>query len=696
MTFKSIKSFCLILLLAATTTFQLTLAFASQDEPFTGPANWGGTGLMEIPTARIMKKNNYRIGISEAFPYRYFYTVISPQRSIELGGRFTEIRGVPGFDIGSPYGSYKDKAVDAKFQFYKESKYLPAMAIGIMDPHGTRLYASQYLVFSKQIYPFDFTLGLGNGRFGKRPLPSLSEEAGNPTVKLEMFQQPKTWLKDSNFFWGIQLAFDDKPYALMLEYNPIKYHKQTNDPALRKYFQKPVASKFNYGVRYNFGDWVHTAVTYQRGDTIGFNISFPFEIGRPLIPHFDPPYREDESLKAYPTAHRVAVALSLSGFANIGSIQDANTLIIDLENQKYFYIHRAIEKIALLIAPLLSDDITHVKIILKEQDIALVTVSVDADFIRLFAQDQITLRQLLALSSLDTGYSRIPSGKKIPPAKFEPGLKPQWQLFLNDPTGFFKGKLGVSTWVTRRVWQGGEFVGGIGIYPLTNISTSNAPLSIPVRSDIVQYLSKKFIFERFMLTHTERIPETSIFGRLTAGILEMQYAGAIAEVAKPFFDGQFLAGLSTSVAKKRDPDNPLAFKKNDVKNHYSTAFINTRFNHIDSGTSVDIKYGRFLAGDVGAKIMLSQYIKGATISVWYSMTDTSVFTDGSNRNYHDKGILFSIPIRYLLPSDSRQVFWYGLSAWTRDVAQDIDYFSNLFDFIGRSPKKFIKKDLPER
>ncbi len=73
------------------------------------------------------------------------------------------------------YGNFKDKAIDLKYQFLSEGKYMPALAIGIMDPHGTRVYPSQYIVASKQIYPFDFTIGFGNGRFGKKPLTSSSE-----------------------------------------------------------------------------------------------------------------------------------------------------------------------------------------------------------------------------------------------------------------------------------------------------------------------------------------------------------------------------------------------------------------------------------------------------------------------------------------------------------------------------------------
>ena len=124
----------------------------------------------------------------------------------------------------------KDKSFDVKFQFMKESKWWPAMALSIMDPHGTRIYPSQSLVASKQLYPFDFTVGFGNGRFGKTSLPSSGEG-----FKVELFSDPKSWLRDSQLFWGVQLALSEK-YALMLEYNPIRYTRQTSDPAREQIF----------------------------------------------------------------------------------------------------------------------------------------------------------------------------------------------------------------------------------------------------------------------------------------------------------------------------------------------------------------------------------------------------------------------------------------------------------------------------
>src|SRR4030067_2859682 len=165
------------------------LLLSASDEPFTYPSNWGGPGLMEIPTARGMQENTFRIGISQVKPYEYYYGAISPINMLEIDGRITELLGIEVKNQKfSGYGNYKDKAIDFKYQIIPESRYLPAIALGIMDPHGTRLYSSQYIVASKQIYPFDFTLGIGNGRFGKNPLPSTGDG-----IAVEMFSDNGSW-----------------------------------------------------------------------------------------------------------------------------------------------------------------------------------------------------------------------------------------------------------------------------------------------------------------------------------------------------------------------------------------------------------------------------------------------------------------------------------------------------------------------
>lgn len=123
-------------------------------------------------------------------------------------------------------------------------------------------------------------------------------------------------------------------------------------------------------------------------------------------------------------------------------------------------------------------------------------------------------------------------------------------------------------------------------------------------------------------------------------------------------------------------------------------FLNTRLNIPEKELSFDLKTGRFLAGDKGTKLTITKFIKsGISISAWYSWTDTrSVFKDPYNIGYHDKGISITIPLRLFTGSDSKTIYNYSISPWTRDVAQDIIHHNDLFDFFGRNLKRFIDKD----
>jgi len=666
-------------------SLHFTPAFAS-DEPFTYPSNWGGTGLMEIPTARLIKENTYRIGISQIEPYRIFYGAISPIKGLEIDGRITEILGTETTNPGwQNYGNYKDKSIDFKYQLIPEGKYMPAIALGIMDPHGTRIYSSQYVALSKQIYPFDFTIGFGNGRFGKTPLPSQGEG-----IKIEMISSPGEWLDDSQPFWGLQFAPSEK-YALMLEYSPIRYHKQTNDPAQSKYFQEEVQLNYNFGFRWKPVKWAEIDLSYQRGDEIGVNFSMPFEFGKPLIPIYDRPYREKPADKLNPLTERIITALYNSGFSDIGVLIEGDVLWIEAQNNKYYFNTRAMGVIFRIVADMAPPQIRNINIVFKENGVPMLEFTTLKSDLTDMYEEKMSLNEFYHLSVFKTDVARRPDIRLMHTQLLSYGIKPSLQTFLNDPSGFFRYRLGALGWMGYHPWKGASFVAGLEGYPLNNVSSANEPLSNAVRSDGVLYKKESVALGRLMYDQIYKT-ENELYGRFAAGLLEVQYAGVDAEIGKPFFNGRFMLGLSGSAVKKREPNNPVQLKDTDVKDIYSTAFINTRLNIPEYDISVDLKTGRFLAGDKGTKITISKFINGVTLSVWYSITDTSGFNDGYNRGYHDKGIAVSIPLRLFKGTDSRTAYYYALSPWTRDVAQDIDHYNTLFDFIGRNTKIFLDKD----
>jgi hypothetical protein len=658
----------------------------SFDQPFNTPSNIGTTGLMEIPSARTIKENSYTLGISQIEPYRYYYVVFSPLKNLEITGRITEILNVPASNRDPKwkgYGNYKDKAFDLKYKLISESKFLPAIAIGIMDPHGTRLYSSQYIVASKQIYPFNFTLGFGNGRFGEKQLDEKGEG-----FRIEMIQSPIDWLKDSKFFGGIQFAPNEK-FALMIEYSPIEYHKQKRDPAQKKYFKTPVPSHFNYGIRFKPFDWMDIDITYQRGQKIGANLSFNFEIGRPLIPIID---REVKLIDNYlPLEEQISKSLELIGFSDIAVYIIEEKLNIELQNDKYFYLPKALEMVFKVINQINNRDFEDIDIIIKSNGIVLIKLSTRVDIIKEYFNSEITKNELYLLMDIETDvykkYKKVEAFKK----RLKYGLKPSFQTFLNDPSGFFKYRLGLTLWTSFHLWDGNSFVTAIEGYPINTVSTVNEPLSIPVRTDLPFYMKEKVSLGRLMVDQINKFP-FEIYTRFSLGLLEIQYAGLDFEVAKPFFDGRLFLGINSCIAKKRVIGSPFRLDNKSAKDYYFTGFFNMRLNIPERELSIDLKTGRFLAGDFGTRITVSKFINGVVVSGWYSFTDTSIFRDKLNSGYHDKGISISIPIRLFEGTDSKTSYFYSLSPWTRDVAQDISHYNNLFDFIGRNQKIYLDKD----
>jgi opacity protein-like surface antigen len=660
------------------------------DEPFTYPAGWGGTGLMEIPTARVMRKDSWRAGFSQVDPIRTYYGTLSPLTGLEIGGRVTEyLHTRSDYEYGEweGYGNQKDKAIDLKYQFLKERKYLPALAVGIMDPHGTRLQAAQYLVASKQIYPFDFTIGYGNGRYGKNPLPSSGED-----FEIELFSEPDDWLDDAQAFYGIQFAPSDK-FALMVEYSPIKIERLYRfDPDTHTKNK----SKYNFGLRLKPIRWAQIDLSYQRGGEVGVNCSLAFDIGKPLIPIADIPYREKPDLQSSPFAVRLAAILSEEGFSDISVVQEDDAVWIEAQNDRYYYNTKAVAVVIRGLAATAPETVHTVNITLKENGIPLLKFTTTRTDLLEWYAERLSSSQYLGISRYETDVHKLRGLSGGDAWPFTYNIEPALQTFLNDPSGYFKYRLGARGWVAYHPWTGGAMVVGLEAYPLNNISTVNEPLSIPVRSDIAQYEKSRLALGRLMFDQIYKASH-EVHARLAAGWLEIEYAGLDAEIAKPFLDGRLLLGVSGSLVKKREPDTVLAVTHDDdgIKRLYRTAFLDTRLNFPETGFVIDVKSGRFLAGDIGARITVSKNIQGVVVSAWYGMTDTAKFDDEYNRGYRDKGIAVMIPLRLFKGQDSKTSYHYALAPWTRDVAQDIHHRRTLFNFIGNNTQLDFRSQADE-
>ena len=116
---------------------------------------------------------------------------------------------------------------------WKESAYLPEVALGFRDIGGTGLFSSEYLVASKRHGDLDFSLGIGWGYMGS------SGNIGNPfnalSSRFKTRVSETTW-GGANFgrlfrgpaalFGGVQWRTPWDPLTLKLEYEGNDYKNE--------------------------------------------------------------------------------------------------------------------------------------------------------------------------------------------------------------------------------------------------------------------------------------------------------------------------------------------------------------------------------------------------------------------------------------------------------------------------------------
>ena len=502
-----------------------------------------------------------------------------------------------------------------------------------------------------------------------------------------MFTDPRKWARDALPFGGIQYA--PTPWlSLLAEYSPIRYERQTTDPAQPKYFPAAVRSPFNVGARVRPLKWLEIDASWQRGSEIGVSASVAFDIGRPLVPIRDEPYQEPVEASRAPLRDRIAFALADVGFSDIAVSEDGFTLRVDAQNDRYFFTPRAVQVLLATVAPFVPPNVEYVRVQLKENGIPVAEAAISAFALSGAGTAFFTTDRIRAAVGFRSANFDAPIRPTKYRRRFDYSLKPSVRNLSQRPLGLHQVPRRAGRFPRAYPWRGGTAVLGVEGYPVNNISTSNIALSIPIRSDTAEYKRETVTLGRLLFDQIVATRDPVYF-RAAAGMLETMFGGVDVEAALPLWNGRILAGASGSVVRKRAPDDPFRFRGNG---NYHTSLLQGRLNVPEIDAAIDVKWGRFLAGDRGVRVAVSKFVRGVTLSAWYSATDTDVFTDPFNRGYHDKGISVEIPIRLFTGHDSKTAYRYSLSPWTRDVAQDIDRYLPLFDRIGRNAGVLLDKD----
>jgi hypothetical protein len=663
-----------VLVMGATDVF-------SMDRPFNNPANWGGTGLMEIPNARILEDGVLRFGAAQALPYRWYTASMGVLPGLEISARLTEIKNIPAFGPGSEYGAYKDKALDIKYQLIPESKYLPAIAIGIHDFWGTRLFPSEYLVINRQYYPFDITLGIGSKRL-----------KGGLSVPL---------LDDYGFFGGIELALSER-FLFMAEYNPIDYE---NDKKSARGVPEGADSPVNVGLRANILPGIDMGISYQRGDTLGLMLHVQSLLGAQVLPQrADPPplvpvdRRPFEERDQKEIVKQVYDAVQEAGFSDIAVYTDGKDLIAEFENDRYLSNPKAVGRVLRILLFHSPEDTDYLVAVVKKHGMAILRVSVRADHMDKFLLGKISEHVFMdklmkveitsrAVESGEGDYIRFTEDNGF---QYDFSIKPDLDIYWNDPSGFMKYSAGVDPYVTAELWKGASAYARYAIPLYSNVYSpmgSVLPDDV-IKSDISKYMGKYRSFDRLLVNQVFRISDRT-FGRISMGYFDKMYAGVGGEALYFPGEGTMAFGIEGDWLRKRVPKK--TFELMDFSPY--SVLGNAYYYYSGLDMTFQVQFGRFLAGDVGWKFDISrQYDTGAVAGIFVTFTDTDGVEPYFNEGYNHKGIYLSLPMRMFLDHDSTRTLNYGISPWTRDVGLTVAHWQELFSLAkDLMPSRFKAK-----
>jgi hypothetical protein len=632
----------------------------------------GQSGLINMPDARVGVDGTLRFGFAYTNPYANVWSSVAFFPWLEVSGRYVTIDGVPGFQDPS-LGDYRDKVFDGKLLLLREAPYLPALAVGIQDFVGTKLFTGKYLALSKRWGTIDATVGWGEGRI-------------------------------DGMFGGVRYTPDQGRWGLLLEYDANDY---ANDFRANVSGADRRVGGAVYGLEYH-ADWWRVQIARQHADWAA-NLYLSIPLSEPeFVPKLyePPPYvaaherptqTEWREQPAYATA--LVRTLTEHGYDDVAWRLDDDRLSLALTHRRISHVGRAVGRavrIALAWAP---RDIERLKMVYTVQDQPIVTYEFsDIQMLDQFFRERAdwsTLEPTIDIRFASLGLAHhlrhavtIPNNtdtavpavaKRFYRSMSSHRLRDNavWfpfnlRVYFNDPGAPVRYDTFSMLGYRQSLAHGVDLIGAARLTLLEDVSDirheSNSVLP-HVRSDIGQYRrhGDPLRLDNLLLRRFSMLRER-LYTRLSVGYYEEMYAGAGAQFFYLPSSEHYSVDVAVDWLRQRSPGEAFGFR--DYRTITALASFHYRLPRY--GLTTTLRAGRFLARDEGVRLEAKRrFGSGTELGFWYTRTNgKDVTSPGSpERPYHDKGLFISIPLGAMLPSDTQERSNFSLANFTRDVGQ---------------------------
>ncbi len=653
----------------------------------------GATGLIDMPSGDVQDDATFSFSTSVVGPLTR--ATISFQITPRLSGsfRFQTWRDWNTlFPADEP--KFDDRSFDLRYQILTESRYVPALTIGLQDFTGQGYFASEYVAATKTFGDrIKVTAGLGWGRlgsyggigqpFGDRP-PVATVDRGKPNVD--------QWFRgEAAPFAGIEYKINDR-WTFKGEYSSDAYLLEDDE---RGIIERD--SPFNFGFEYQKGPNVRYGLYSLHGTEVGLVFHLILDpknratggvMGAAPVPVKLRPRRSadpdayDGGWVTQPDAGpllraNLAKRLAVDGIIIENLAYKADTVQIRIRNNRIDAGSQAIGRTARALSHIMPASVEVFEIVPVVNGIGASKITIrrsDLEALEYAADNATLLRNRVAITDAGPVPSYAVGDEDLYP-KFRWSLKPAFRI--SEP---LKGDVGLRLSAAYDIRPGLVLSGSVYKRLFGNVDRSNAPSAsvLPhVRSDGSRY--SKFgdpALETLTLAWYAR-PAADVYSRVTLGYLERMHAGISGEVLWKPVDSRLALGAELNYSKQRDTDGGLGFGEYDydvVTGHVSAYY------DFGNGFVGELDVGRYLAGDIGATVSLDRvFVNGWRVGAFATVTDATSTEFG--KGAFDKGIRFSIPMNWALGQQSKSTFGTTLRPAIGDGGARLDVHGRLYDSI---------------
>ena len=575
---------------------------------------------------------------------------------MEATARYTDVRTRLYSNVADFSGdqTLKDKGLDVKFRLWEESYYLPDISVGFRDFGGTGFFESEFVNASKAVGPFDFHLGLGWGHLG------YQNDITNPFCELRdsFCERPDGFsgrggkVDYQNFFKGPMAVFGGVEYQTPLEGLSFKAEFEGNNYQQDRAGVLEQDSRWNFGAVYRWNNF-DFSLNYQRGNTIGFGVSYKLNMHTVSQVKIDNPPREIQGIKPPENAAAVNRQKLYNDLRRHGGY-----VITDLEiddDQATFYglqtryrdRNEGVERVGRILASELPESIQQYHLVEQSNNVPMVDTVIDAAKFREHATYSVPE------SNVEETYRRVsPTQQQVD--AYEPhratgaffSTKFFWTQTFGNPEDFYLYQIGLLSSVGYKFNEHLGIYGGIRTTLLDNFDKFNFTVDaeeafLPrVRTRVREYVTGPMItLDTVFMQWSDRLADNWYYQGY-GGYLETMFGGVGGEIMYRPIDSNFAFGVDINYVKQRDPDSTTAFMDYSAVTGFASAYYQPDFL---PDTRIRASVGQFLAKDRGINIdFAKRFDSGIVVGAFASFTNVS--SEEYGEGSFTKGFYVSVPL----------------------------------------------------